>query len=166
MSDQPQGATLTATPTETVTTVTTTVITQTAPVDETAHGQAVPVASGEDEIIPGHPDRFATEEYRQTRHLLIVVLDTPCEICGVRNSTLSDPDQNPHGSKSLETHHYPIQRELADACSWGKVARDYGKYVIDQASFLKFVDSPANMKCICSTLSPRRTGGYPSRGRW
>jgi len=52
MTDQPQGATLTATPTETVTTVTTTVITQTAPVDETAHAQAVPVAAGEDEITP------------------------------------------------------------------------------------------------------------------
>ena len=150
MSDQPQGATLTAAPTETVTTVTTTIVTQAVPVEETAHGQAVPVAAGEDEIIPGHPDRFSTEEYRQTRHLLIVVLDTPCEICGVRNSTLSDPDQNPHGSKSVETHHYPIQRELADACDYRKVARDYGKYVLDQASFLKFVDSPANMKCICS----------------
>jgi hypothetical protein len=39
---------------------------------------------------------------------------------------------------------------LADACDYRKVARDFGKYVVDQASFLKFVDSPANMKCICS----------------
>ena len=168
MTDQPQGATLTAAPTETVTTVTTTVITQTAPVDETAHGQAVPVASGEDEIIPGHPDRFTTEEYRQTRRLLIVVLDTPCEICGVRNSTLSDPDQNPHGSKSVETHHYPIQRELADACDYRKVARDYGKYVVDQTSFLKFVDSPANMKCICSHCHRNEQVGihHATAGDW
>lgn len=135
---------LTAAPTETVTTATTTVVTQ------TAHAQAVPVAAGEEELIPGHPSRLDTEEYRQTRHLLIVVLDTPCEICGVRNSTLADPAQNPHRATSVETHHYPIQRELADACDYKKVARDYGKYVVDQASFLKFVDSPHNMKCICS----------------
>lgn len=143
-------STLTTVPVETVTTVTTTVVTQAVPADEDTHAQAVPVAAGEEEFFPGHPARLATSEYRATHHHLVNVLDMPCEVCGVRQSTLSDPAQNPHQATAIETHHYPIQRELADACDYKKVARDFGKYVVDQASFLKFVDSPMNIKCLCS----------------
>ena len=125
-------------------------VTVTAPADESAHAQAGPVLAGEDEFFPGHPARVVTPAYRATHEHLVKVLDTPCEICGVRTSTLADPAQNPHGATALETHHYPIQREYADACDWRKVARDYGKYVVDQASFLAFVDSPYNMKVLCS----------------
>lgn len=118
--------------------------------DESAHGQAEPIAQGEEEFFPGHPARLTTPEYRVTHDHLVKILDTPCEICGVRNSALGDPVQNPHKATAIETHHWPVQREYADACSWEKVAKDFSQYVVDQASFLKFVDSPYNMKVLCS----------------
>jgi hypothetical protein len=130
------------------TTTTVVVTTTTAAPAELAHGQAVPVPSQEQDFFPPHPPRTETVEYNATHHLLIGVLDTPCRICGVRRSTLGDPIQNRFNAKDLETHHYPIQREYTDACDWRKVARDFSQ-VVDQASFLKFVDSPANMWVIC-----------------
>ena len=147
MTDAPQGAAVRSAP---VTTVTTTVVTRPAPAEEPAHAQSLPIVAGEEEIFPGHPVRLATGEYRATHEHLVNVLDTPCEVCGVRRSTLGDPAQNPRGATAVETHHYPVQRELADACDWRKVARDFPKYVVDQASFLLFVDSPYNMKVLCS----------------
>jgi len=117
---------------------------------QTAHAQLEPIAKQEEEFFPGHPMRLTTPEYRATHEHLVKVLDMPCEICGVRNSTLSDPTKNPHKATAVETHHFPIQREYFDACDWRKVAIDFPKYVKDQVSFEKFVDSPYNMKILCS----------------
>src|SRR5258707_14777064 len=68
------------------------------------------------EMTPPHPPREETPEYARAHHHLAIALDSPCAMCGVRNSTLHDSKENPFGAKALETHHYPIERSLLDAC--------------------------------------------------
>lgn len=101
-----------------------------------------------DTIFPGHPPRRATAAYEHSHHQLVYVLDKPCEICGVRHSTLSDPQQNPRGARVLETHHYPVQDSLANACDWRKVHLDFPQ-VVSQETFEAFVDSATNLKVLC-----------------
>jgi hypothetical protein len=109
------------------------------------------------EFYPAHPPRKDTPEYRATHRLLVLTLDQPCRDCGVRRSTLGDPTQNPLGAKQMETHHWPLQREFADALDPAKVHREYPQ-VTDRASLDKFIDSPANMLVLCDVdhRSPTR----------
>ncbi|MGH2480618.1 MAG: hypothetical protein ACRDHW_13265 [Ktedonobacteraceae bacterium] len=75
-------------------------------------------------------------------------LDAPCAMCGVRNSTLKNPQENPFGATALETHHYPIERSLLDACDPKKVGIVFPQ-VKDQASLEAFVDSEHNLMVLC-----------------
>lgn len=110
------------------------------------------------EFYPPHPPRSDTAEYRATHRLLVLTLDQPCEVCGVRRSTLANPDANPCGAKALESHHYPIQREFADACDPVKVGRQF-KQVVDRPSLDMFIDSPKNMKILCDVHHRSTTKG-------
>lgn len=100
------------------------------------------------EFYPEHPPRKDTPEYRATHKLLTHTLDQPCRDCGVRLSTLADPIQNPLGAKQLETHHWPLQREFADALDPLKVNKEFPT-VTDRKSLDMFIDSPANMLVLC-----------------
>lgn len=109
------------------------------------------------EFYPPHPPRSSTREYAATHKLLTHTLDQPCRDCGVRLSTLSDPKQNPLGAKQMETHHWPLQREFADALDPAKVHLEYPQ-VTDRKSLNMFIDSPSNMLCLCDVdhRSPTR----------
>jgi hypothetical protein len=109
------------------------------------------------EFFPPHPPRADSAEYRAIHKLLVHTLDGACDDCGVRTSTLDDPTLNPHGAKQLETHHYPIQRELADAVDPVKVGKDFPE-VVDRRTLKLFIDSPKNMKVLCDVdhRSPER----------
>jgi hypothetical protein len=100
------------------------------------------------EMTPPHPPREETPEYARAHHHLVHVLDEPCAMCGVRNSTLHDPKQNPFGATAIETHHYPIERSLLDACDPAKVGVVFPQ-VKDRASLEAFVDSEANLMVLC-----------------
>lgn len=100
------------------------------------------------ECTPPHPPREDTPEYTKTHHFLVNVKDSPCEICGVRKSTLGVPSANPLGASAIETHHYPIERSLADACDPLKVHVAFPE-VYDQDTLMRFVDSVRNMKVLC-----------------
>lgn len=100
------------------------------------------------EMTPPHPPREETPEYVKAHHHLTKVLDEPCAMCGVRNSTLKDPKQNPFGATAIETHHYPIERSLLDACDPAKVGLVFPQ-VKDQASLEAFVDSENNLMVLC-----------------
>lgn len=100
------------------------------------------------EMTPPHPPREETPEYARAHHHLTKVLDEPCAMCGVRNSTLNDPKQNPFGATALETHHYPIERSLMDACDPLKVGVVFPQ-VKDRASLEAFVDSEHNLMVLC-----------------
>lgn len=109
------------------------------------------------EYYPPHPPRADTAEYRATHMLLVYTLDQPCRDCGVRRSTLTDPVNNPLGAKQLETHHWPLQREFADAIDAAKVHREFPE-VTDRHSLDMFIDSPKNMLVLCDVdhRSPER----------
>ncbi len=111
-------------------------------VHETTEGVA------EVEMTPPHPPREETPEYNRAHHHLVKVLDSPCAMCGVRNSTLNDPKENPFGAKDLETHHYPIERSLLDACDPKKIGLVFPE-VTDKASLDAFVDSERNLMVLC-----------------
>ena len=100
------------------------------------------------EETPPHPPRVDTPEYKKSHHLLVVVLDKPCMVCGVRTSTLTNASLNPFKASALETHHYPIERSLADACDPLKVHASFPQ-VVDLATFVQFIDSPANLLVLC-----------------
>jgi hypothetical protein len=100
------------------------------------------------ELTPPHAPRVETAAYRAAHHLLIDEKDSPCKVCGVRKSTLNDPNANPVGAKALETHHYPIERSLVDACDWRKVHAVYPS-VYSQETLMSWVDSPENLITLC-----------------
>lgn len=100
------------------------------------------------EMTPPHPPREETPLYARTHHHLIYTLDTPCAICGVRHSTLNDPKENPFGAQALETHHYPIERSLMNACDPKKVHVIFPQ-VKDYESLEEFIDSEENMMVLC-----------------
>ncbi len=104
------------------------------------------------ELTPAHPPREETPIYRATHHKLVVEEDTPCIVCGVKNSTLDDPKQNPFGAKALETHHFPIERSLLEACDWQKVKEHFGFaafHLKGPEDLEAFVDSEDNMMVVC-----------------
>lgn len=109
-----------------------------------------PVYPGVETIIltPSHDPRQDTEAYRQSHQRLVIELDSPCEVCGVRNSTLTDPAQNPLGAHEIHTHHHPIERSLVNACSIDKVGAIFPQ-VVDQESLEAFIDSEHNLMVLC-----------------
>ena len=100
------------------------------------------------EMTPPHPPREETPQYNRAHHHLIYELDSPCAMCGVRHSTLKEPRENPFGAQALETHHYPIERSLLDACDPKKVGVVFPE-VKDQASLENFIDSEHNLMVLC-----------------
>ena len=100
------------------------------------------------EMTPPHPPREETPMYNKTHNHLVNKLDEPCAICGVRKSTIGDPKQNLFGAKDLETHHYPIERSLLNACDPTKIAVIFPQ-VKDRETLEAFIDSEANMIVLC-----------------
>lgn len=117
-----------------------------APAIEHVHETLEPIASVE--LSPPHPPRAETPEYVAAHHFIVYEKKAPCEVCGVTIDTLAMPATNPFSAKALETHHYPIERSLADACDPVKVHRDFPS-VYNRVTLMQFVDSPANLKCLC-----------------
>ena len=91
---------------------------------------------------PGHVKRASSPEYTKAHKYLVKEKDLPCLACGVKNSTLDDPKQNPYGAKQLETHHHNIEWALANAIDLKKFnarvvahmrARPYHDPIYDKA---------------------------------
>jgi hypothetical protein len=61
------------------------------------------------------------------------------------------------GAEQLETHHWPLQREFADALDPEKVHKEFPE-VTDRKSLDMFIDSPKNMLVLCDVdhRSPTR----------
>lgn len=67
------------------------------------------------QFYPEHDKRRETPEYKKIHKKLVFDLDLPCLVCGVRNSTLSDPKENPYGARQMETHHHIVEWALQNA---------------------------------------------------
>lgn len=109
------------------------------------------------EETPAHPPRVSTPAYKAAHEYLVDKQDKPCMACGVRNSTLNDLAQNPYHATQIETHHFPIERSLCDACNPDKVHKSFPQ-VINRETLEAFVDSPANLIVLCDKChrSPER----------
>ncbi len=112
------------------------------------HVHATVFGIAEVEMTPPHPPREDTPLYMRTHHRLVVTLDTPCAICGVRHSTLSNPKENPFHAQAVETHHYPVERSLLNACDPRKL-RVIFPQVKDRESMEAFIDSEENLMVLC-----------------
>jgi hypothetical protein len=100
------------------------------------------------EMTPGHDVRIDTPTYRASHKLLIEKLDQHCIVCGVSNSTLKDPAVNKFNATIMETHHFPIERSLMNACDPTKVHETFPG-VVDQVTLEAFIDTPANLIVLC-----------------
>ncbi len=112
------------------------------------HVHATTVEVAQIEMTPPHPPREQTPMYMRSHHHLVYTLDTPCAICGVRNTTLADPRENPFHAQAIETHHYPIERSLLNACDPRKVHIIFPQ-VKDHTSLEAFIDSEENIMVLC-----------------
>ena len=79
------------------------------------HSHAVSRLLHEVAFYPPHDVRRETPEYKKAHAHMVRELDLPCLACGVRNSTLKDPDQNPFGAVQMETHHHIVEWAMANA---------------------------------------------------
>lgn len=120
-------------------------------VHETTEGAALV------EFTPPHLPRVDTPEYHKAHNFLIHQKKAPCQVCGVNIDTLTDPVINLLGSKQMESHHYPIERSLMNACDPVKVHTDF-PVVYDKATLEVFIDSPQNLIILCDVhhRSPER----------
>ena len=71
--------------------------------------------------FPSHVKRKKSRAYKDIHHKLVVEEDTPCYICGVTHSVLSDSEKkqnrslNPHVASQIELHHTIVEWSLANA---------------------------------------------------
>lgn len=100
------------------------------------------------ELTPPHAPREETGNYRKAHHYLVDTLQKPCQVCGVTNAFLADAEKNVYHATAMETHHYPIERSLMDACDPDKVHKQFPQ-VYDKATLEAFIDTPANLIVLC-----------------
>ncbi|GCE30502.1 hypothetical protein KDA_59860 [Dictyobacter alpinus] len=117
-------------------------------VETLTHVHATSFDVAEIEMTPPHPPRESTPIYIRTHNRLVNKLDTPCAICGVRKSTLKDPGENPFHAKDIETHHYPIERSLLNACDPKKLRVTFPQ-IKDHQTLEEFIDSEDNIMVLC-----------------
>lgn len=125
-------------------------------------------------LYPDHDPRKASAEYRRTHHRLIVELDEPCWICGIRNSQVKAMPMPLQRQWQLETHHSELEwaAELAfeqDPVMLAAIIGDLNGqhpqerlatlvgaiggivHGTDAAALREFLDSEGNMLVLCAT---------------
>lgn len=90
-------------------------------------------------FYPPHDPRTASAEYRQVHHRLVVELDTPCWICGVRHST----------GGAMETHHAHVEWAAAGGVDLARIMQDWPD-LSDRAALERWLDSEGNMLVLCA----------------
>lgn len=115
----------------------------------------------EDVFYPPHDPRTESSAYAKVHHHLVIELDLPCLVCGVKNSTLEDPTKNKLNAKQIETHHHVVEWALANAIDLNKFntkilpelqLRHPNDYPgpLTQQELLDWVDhSPHNLWTLC-----------------
>ena len=93
---------------------------------------------------PSHDARRASAEYERVHHHLVYELDTPCWVCGIRQSQL------PKG-KHNETHHWHVEWALANRIDPAKIIADFPAMGdADEPHLREWLDSEGNMLVLCS----------------
>jgi hypothetical protein len=113
-----------------------------------AHGQTRHLI--ETVFYPEHGPERTSETYRNAHHRLVYELDEACWICGVRNSTLTDPVQNPHGAAQMETHHDEVEAALANSIDPATLLRDFPAMgAADSKHLRRWLDGEGNLLVLC-----------------
>jgi hypothetical protein len=87
---------------------------------------------------PEHDPRKASAEYKRVHHHLVYELDTPCWICGVRQSQMPDGEH-------METHHWHVEWALEHRIDPAKIIADF-----PMDNLQEWLDSEGNMLVLCS----------------
>lgn len=93
----------------------------------------------EDVFYPAHDPRKASAEYTRVHHHLVVELDEPCWICGIRHSQ----------GGAMETHHDEIEWAAVNGVDLKLVMRDFPQ-LTDAAKLREWLDSEGNMLVLCA----------------
>ena len=94
-----------------------------------------------DELVayPPHEKRHASATYRKTHHYLVNVLDAPCWVCGIRQST----------GGVMETHHSHFEWASQNGLDLKKVTADWPQ-ITNREELAKWVDGEGNMLVLCA----------------
>ena len=91
---------------------------------------------------PAHGSRRATDEYKRIHHHLVVELNEPCWICGVRHSD----------DALMETHHWHVEWALANGVDPAKILADFPAMgSADDPHLRSWLDGEGNMLVLCSS---------------
>lgn len=109
-------------------------------------------------FYPEHDPRKASATYRRTHDRLVVELDTPCWICGIRHSdVLKIADEKERRHWQIETHHAELEwaAERAfedDGEMFAKLLADIHLKVHGDPddALREWLDSEGNMLCLCA----------------
>lgn len=128
----------------------------------------------EDVFYPPHDPRKASGEYTKTHELLVVTMDEPCWICGIRHSDVLRLPKAEQIRWQIETHHAELEwaaerafetnpEMLAKIVSdlGGQHPQEYLATIVDDlhtrltgtdpAAVREFLDSEGNMLVLCAT---------------
>lgn len=110
----------------------------------------------EDIFYPPHDPRTASTEYRKTHHKLVIEMDEPCWICGIKNSDVKKLPKEEQHKWQIETHHDELEWAAANAFEnnadeLAKITADIAVIANDPNKLRKFLDSEGNMLILCAT---------------
>lgn len=106
----------------------------------------------EDVFYPPHEPRKASPEYGRTHRRLVVELDEPCWICGIRHSDVAEiPDPAERRRWQLETHHDELEWAAANGVDLTLITRDFPAILNNPARLRDWLDSEGNMLVLCAT---------------
>ena len=96
-------------------------------------------------FYPPHPPRKASAEYKRVHHRLVVEMDEPCWICGVRHST----------GGAMETHHDELEWAAANGVDLAKIIADFPAIdalpgTDEHAKLRAWLDGEGNMLVLCA----------------
>ena len=92
----------------------------------------------EDVLYPPHDPRKASSEYRRIHKRLVVTMDEPCWICGIRHSE----------GGAMETHHAHVEWAAVNGISLDLIIRDFPG-IRDTVTLRHWLDSEGNMLVLC-----------------
>lgn len=105
----------------------------------------------EDVFYPPHDPRKASAEYKRTHKKLVVEMDEPCWVCGVRHSDVLKMPKDQQRLWQLETHHDELEWAAANGVDLSLVTRDFPAIMADRDKLRQWLDSEGNMLVLCAT---------------
>lgn len=118
----------------------------------------------EDAFYPPHDPRKASPTYTATHHRLVVEMDEPCWVCGIRHSdAVKITDVAEQRKWQLETHHAELEWAAEAAFDTdhpqnsyaaemlARLTADHAEIMADPVNLREWLDSEGNMLILCAT---------------